>query len=211
MLFEEELNKRVSCKHERKYVHVTTSGTLVCSHCSSIVYYNAFGEPIGHVGSIPEELMAKVACDHMHTVQINEGNISSLKCKDCGEFVYRRVDETPFPGKVMFEKGVKHDDNKAAFALLPPYALQQTALVATYGAKKYADRNWEKGIKYSRLLSALHRHVNAFERNENKDPESQYHHLAHAAWCCLALLETHVWGDKDLDDRSTLNPNAEKI
>ena len=85
--------------------------------------------------------------------------------------------------------GVKHDDNKARYDLLPPEAIASLVDIRTYGAKKYGDRNWERGINYSRLVAALLRHLSAWLLGERLDQESHLPHLAHA-FCTLAFLLT---------------------
>lgn len=99
------------------------------------------------------------------------------------------------------EGGVKYDGEKARFDLLPPSAIKQIAEVYTMGAKKYADRNWEKGIKWGRIYAAAQRHLHAFWDGEDNDPESGLCHLAHAAWGILALL-VYKTTHPELDDRS---------
>ena len=94
----------------------------------------------------------------------------------------------------------KDDTNKARFDLIPPRPLYQLADIYTYGAQKYADRNWEKGMKWGRIFGAVMRHLWSFWMGENNDKESGQPHLAHAAWGCLTLLEytnTHP----EMDDR----------
>ena len=103
--------------------------------------------------------------------------------------------------------GLKYDSNKPMMELLPAYALEQIAGVLTFGARKYAPYNWQKGIEYSRLIGAALRHLFAFARGEDRDPESGLSHLAHAG-CCVLFL---IWmSDKrrDLDDRSKDVSNA---
>ena len=85
-------------------------------------------------------------------------------------------------------EGVKHDDGKARYDLLPPDALDAITQVFTYGAAKYADRNWEGGMAWGRLFAAMMRHCWAFWRGEDVDPESGLPHLAHAGACVLMLL-----------------------
>lgn len=97
--------------------------------------------------------------------------------------------------------GTKYDGGKLRFDLFPPRPLEQIAEVYTYGASKYNDRNWEKGITWGRIFAAVMRHLWKFWRGEENDEESGLHHLAHAAWGCVTLLEytrTHA----ELDDRS---------
>ena len=99
-------------------------------------------------------------------------------------------------------EGIKYDDGKPRFDLLPASPLVDVAAVAAYGAKKYSDRNWEKGMPYGRIYAALQRHLWAFWNGEDNDKESGLPHMAHAAWGCLALLEM-MQKRKDLDDRPT--------
>ena len=98
------------------------------------------------------------------------------------------------------QHGVKFDVGKARFDLISAGPLQELAMIYTYGAKKYADRNWEKGMAFGRLYAATQRHLNAFWSGQSIDEESGMHHLAHAAFGMLALMElekTHP----ELDDR----------
>lgn len=96
--------------------------------------------------------------------------------------------------------GVKHDGDKVRLELFPAAALEEISKVLTFGAKKYADHNWSKGIAYSRLIGAALRHLLAWSRGQDKDPESGLSHLSHAG-CCIVFL---IWMEKfrsDLDDR----------
>ena len=86
-------------------------------------------------------------------------------------------------------EGRKDDTDKAPWHLLPPDALRQIVLVLEFGAAKYGDRNWEKGMAWSRPFSALMRHMWAWWRGEDRDPETGLSHLAHAGCCILFLLE----------------------
>lgn len=105
----------------------------------------------------------------------------------------------------MYEKknheGLKHDQDKLRFDLIPVKPLENLAEVYTIGAKKYAPRNWEKGISWGRIFAAMMRHAWAWWRGEKYDPVDGQHHLASVAWCAFALMEyenTH----KELDDRN---------
>ena len=97
-------------------------------------------------------------------------------------------------------EGQKFDSDKLRYELLPPELLEEVARVLTFGAKKYADRNWELGMKWSRPFGALMRHMWAWWRGEEKDPETGYSHLAHAA-CCIAFLVSYEARNVGTDDR----------
>ncbi len=97
-------------------------------------------------------------------------------------------------------QGRKDDSDKLRYDLIPVGPMAEVARVYTIGAKKYTDRNWELGLKWGRVYSALQRHANAWWRGERNDPIDGQHHLASVAWCALALMEyesTHP----ELDDR----------
>jgi len=95
---------------------------------------------------------------------------------------------------------LKFDTDKPQMELLDPYALEQIAAVMTFGAKKYAAHNWRQGFKFSRLIGAAFRHLSAYTRGEDKDPESGLSHLAHLG-CCVMFLIWHDKFKKELDDR----------
>ena len=97
--------------------------------------------------------------------------------------------------------GLRYNDNKNRLELVSNYAINEMAKVYTYGAKKYtlynedgtikADgaNNWRNGMKWSTVLASLKRHIAAFERGEDFDPESLEYHLSHAMTNCSFLLE----------------------
>ena len=87
--------------------------------------------------------------------------------------------------------------------LLPPEALERIAEVYAFGAQKYAPNNWLRGYDWSLSYGALQRHLNAFWRGEDLDPETGLTHLAHAGFHVLALLVYLVHPDAygEFDDR----------
>lgn len=99
------------------------------------------------------------------------------------------------------DEGVKYDEGKPAWDLLPYDALEDVADVLTYGASKYARRNWEKGMDWGRLLRASVGHLAKFMMGEANDTESGKHHLAHAAADVLFVL-AYFKRKVGTDDRS---------
>lgn len=97
-------------------------------------------------------------------------------------------------------EGRKDDVGKPRMDLLPPELLTATAVVLTFGAKKYSDRNWERGMNWSRVFGALQRHLWAWWDGEGKDIETGYSHLWHAS-CCLAFLIAYEARRCGADDR----------
>lgn len=84
--------------------------------------------------------------------------------------------------------GKKADGDKVRFELLIPEFIEAFARVMTHGAKKYDAWNYLK-LDRERVIGALHRHVNAYQRGEINDPETGESHLIHAT-CCMMML----WG-----------------
>lgn len=97
-------------------------------------------------------------------------------------------------------EGRKNDQGKLPYHLLPPELLEGTAAVLAFGADKYAPRNWERGMAWSRPFAALMRHMWAWWRGENLDPETRMSHLWHAS-CCIAFLIAYEQRRVGTDDR----------
>lgn len=98
-------------------------------------------------------------------------------------------------------EGRKDDAGKARIDLIAPEFLFGTAAVLEFGAAKYAERNWEKGMSWGRCFGALMRHMWAWWGGEQKDAETGMSHLAHAA-CCLMFLMAYENRKIGTDDRS---------
>lgn len=96
--------------------------------------------------------------------------------------------------------GTKHDTGKIRIELIPPTAIEEMGKAFTFGASKYEDHNWSKGFNWDRLIGAALRHLLAFNRGEDKDPESGESHIAHAL-ACLAMLSAHEVEGLGTDNR----------
>ncbi len=97
-------------------------------------------------------------------------------------------------------EGMKFDTDKPRMDLLCPFAMEELSKVLTFGAKKYDAWNWSKGIATSRLIAAALRHIFAYARGENIDPETGLHHIAHAMCCCMFIIGMPHYVSKQ-DDR----------
>lgn len=99
---------------------------------------------------------------------------------------------------------VKYDDNKTDWSLVPFESLEGMVKVLEFGAKKYAGWNWTNngGFSYTRVLRSCLRHIFAYMRGEDNDPESGLSHIHHAM--CNLLFISHYIGNKEKfnkDDR----------
>ena len=84
----------------------------------------------------------------------------------------------------------RFDEGKTDWNLVPWESVEQIAKVLQFGAKKYNSDNWRsgEGFDYTRVLNSLMRHIVAFQKGEDQDPESGLSHLAHAGCNVLFLL-----------------------
>lgn len=94
-------------------------------------------------------------------------------------------------------------EGKGRYDLFSPLAMARLAKHFENGAKKYGDRNWEKGQPIMRCIDSTLRHV--FKHIEGQRDED---HLAAAAWNLLSVIhfeEAIQRGllPQTLDDRPT--------
>lgn len=75
--------------------------------------------------------------------------------------------------------------DKGRFDLMPPRAERELAIHFQQGARKYADRNWEKGIPLSVFIDSLRRHCGKIMIGEHDE-----RHDRAMAWNAMAFLET---------------------
>jgi hypothetical protein len=100
--------------------------------------------------------------------------------------------------------GVKFDDEKERFDLIPPAVLLEIADLYRVGANKYEDRNWERGMRFGRVFSAMMRHAWKWWLGEEHDSETGQHHLISVAWNAISLRHYLIYYDKynSFDDRT---------
>jgi hypothetical protein len=86
-------------------------------------------------------------------------------------------------------KGMKFDNGKLDYTLVPWDGMDEVVKVLEFGAKKYARDNWKKVENANtRYLAAAFRHLIHHNNGEAADPETGISHLAHATCCMLFLL-----------------------
>ncbi len=106
----------------------------------------------------------------------------------------------PDRATIIKTEGHKDDSEKIRYDLIPPELLDGVAEILTFGAKKYDDRNWEKGMDWHRPFRALMNHMWAWWRGQDNDPETGKSHLWHAA-CNIAFLMAYEQRNVGKDDR----------
>jgi hypothetical protein len=92
----------------------------------------------------------------------------------------------------MSEGGLRYNSGKLPYHLLSNQAIEEVVKVLAFGATKYAERNWEKGLKWdSGVAASLQRHLAAWKLGEDFDQETELPHLAHIM--CNAMFLLHYF------------------
>jgi hypothetical protein len=117
-------------------------------------------------------------------------------------------------------KGVK----LARFDLIPWSIIRELAEHFGRGARKYDDRNWERGYKWSYSFGALHRHLEAFWARDDIDHDPSLYvageahttrHIIAVVWhaCVLAWFSRYGVGtdDRPHDAERDDGPDAEYL
>ena len=127
-------------------------------------------------------------CDYEGSVLWEGSVVSRRPCEHCSPWG-DLVTPPSQPVKESCELGTKHDGEKLRPDLIPWGPLEQVVQVLTFGARKYADDNWQHVLPgRKRYLAAGLRHVFAYAGGERLDEESGLHHIAHAITCLMFLL-----------------------
>lgn len=82
---------------------------------------------------------------------------------------------------------------------LPPVTFEETKSGVI--RRESGERNWEKGISFSRLYRGALHHLIAWWSGEERDVESGLHPLAHAICGLMFILALALRKRKDMDDR----------
>lgn len=95
----------------------------------------------------------------------------------------------------------KFDYNKPRTDLLDPDFILEVSNVLAFGASKYADNNWKKGLKILRLCGSTMRHLLALMGGETLDPESGLPHTSHIG-CNAMFIGWMLKNKPEMDDRN---------
>lgn len=74
-------------------------------------------------------------------------------------------------------------DDKPRPDLISPFAEERQGHWLRMGAEKYAERNWEKGIPFTRCVASLKRHLMRFQQGKRDED-----HLAAIMFNAMALI-----------------------
>ena len=98
--------------------------------------------------------------------------------------------------------GKRFNSGKPRVELLVPESLIEVSRVWEFGAKKYGDHNWKKGLPVMSIIGCMFRHLLGIMKGEDIDPESGCMHAAHII--CNADMLIYFFKRnryKELDDR----------
>lgn len=153
-----------------------------------------------------------MTCSHENIVEsrrFEDGSIDG-RCLKCGEdgFPIRDVPYEKFVasgeatacGLAIKNLAIKKDAGKVRMDLLSEVAIEGLARVLTFGAEKYAEDNWRKGLAWRRCIGAALRHITEFMKGNDLDDESGLPHIDHAL-CCLMFLSEYQKHGTGTDDR----------
>lgn len=104
-------------------------------------------------------------------------------------------------------KGIKYDQDKLRYSLLPGHSLKETVKVLMAGAIKYDDHNWKNVDNMrERYYNAAMRHIGDWwwER-KTYDDETNLHVLAHAICCLMFIIQAEE--DKIIERGNNENIN----
>lgn len=107
-------------------------------------------------------------------------------------------------------EAIRYNQGKNQLDLVPPSLIEEVGKVMTFGATKYAPHNWRKGMAWSKCIASLKRHLTAFEKGEDFDPETGLPHLAHMG-CNISFLLEYMKICPELDDRPHLFAPQKRI
>lgn len=102
-----------------------------------------------------------------------------------------------------FDSGAVRDmqEGKGRMDLLPACAIIRLAKHFENGAKKYEERNWEKGIPTHSFIDSAIRHLMKY-----LDGATDEDHLCAAAWNCMCCMWTEEKRPDLIDIPSRLHP-----
>lgn len=147
-------------------------------------------------------------CNTINATSIEQVPAPPPICEATMDRIRKNVDKTLLtdagPDEIVetFAKlgGWKADSGKLPLHLLPFDALCGVAEILDLGAKKYAARNWEKGLAWDRVYSAALRHLFSWFQGEDIDPETGLSHMDHAL-CGLLFLSAFIKRGAGEDNR----------
>ena len=170
----------------------------------NVAEYHASKDAFDTAANLPTAAEIKAMADEL----VSRGGKKLSEITKAAQNVYttdlrKQLDAWPTSQNITKE-AIKHDDGKPDWSLVPFESLEGMVKVLEFGAQKYAGWNWTTngGFPYMRVMRSCLRHLFAWSRGEDIDPESGLSHIHHAM--CNLLFISHYIGNKEKynkDDR----------
>ena len=111
------------------------------------------------------------------------------------------------------QEGLRYNEGKLRLDLITPQIIKGIGDVLTKGAEKYADRNWELGMSWSKVIASLKRHLLAIEKGEDYDKETGLLHVrirndinkTPTCWYYSYKFNSNLWEELKKDKDFWLN------
>lgn len=98
------------------------------------------------------------------------------------------------------EQGLRFNTGKLRWSLVDFESLVPMVQVLEFGAQKYDDHNWKKGMPITQISESLMRHSFAFLGGEDNDRESGLPHIGHIL-CNAMFISYMIKNCNEHDDR----------
>jgi hypothetical protein len=170
-----------------------------CLWCNQIPYcvYKGFCKPENDYEHLtPYLIFNGVVCEHSNPEQARKEILDSFK-----ETQTEIKDDTQ-------PLGLRFNEGKRKWSLVDFDSLEDMVKVLEFGAKKYGEYNWQKGLKTTDIIESMLRHVFSYLNGEDNDKESGISHIGHIQ--CNAMFLAYMQKNKpELDSRrlKTINQN----
>lgn len=100
------------------------------------------------------------------------------------------ADIDPIEDKKESKAGMRFNTGKLRWSLVHFKSLEPLVKVLEFGAKKYDDHNWKKGLNKKEILESTMRHLAALIDGEEFDSESGLPHIGHIQ--CNAMFYQYM-------------------
>mgnify|MGYP003151237939 CR=1 FL=1 len=160
--------KRMTVEQAATYYKASPEGRVAIDAALS-------GKPIPDVTPTPEQVAVR-----------QDTPVAASPIEHAGDLAEEiaRLQREPSQGE---EGGQRDNHGKPRHDLIAPEMLDGVAAVLAFGAKKYGERDWEKGLLWGGTLASTMRHLMVWMQREELDEESGLPHLDHAA-CNIMFL-----------------------
>lgn len=96
-----------------------------------------------------------------------KGSVEQLKTKDTDSYTG------------ISNVGLRFNEGKPRWSLVDFKDLEGMVNVLEFGANKYSDHNWRKGLMTTGIVDSLMRHIASYLEGQDIDEESGLRHIDH--------------------------------